>query len=348
MGCAPPAANDCLAWAYLLRSVPVHGMLSRQEDAMAFFNACSGVLTIFLVGLLGYILARKGWVAPDTAAVLPKFITTIALPPYLLRSITSSFGREQLIHLLYGAVVPFLSIFIAFFLAYMLSRALNVAKGRQGIFRTAFATSNTMNVGLPINIALFGETALPYVLLYFFANAIFFWTVGNYSIAHDGEGAQAKLFSLNTLKQICSPPLMGFACGIALVLLDLHLPEFIDKTFKYVGDMAIALSLLYIGIILKDTSLREYKFDRDIAWVLAGRFFISPALVIGLTTLITVPELMRNVFVIQSSLPVMMNAVILAGHYKADLRYATVAISLSTILSMLTIPAYMLVILYIL
>ena len=315
---------------------------------MAFFNACSGVLTIFLVGLLGYILAKKGWISPDTASVLPRFITTIVLPPYLLRSITSSFERDQLIHMLYGAVIPFLSIFSAFLLAFMLSRVLKVAKNRRGIFRTAFSTSNTMNVGLPINIALFGESSLPYVLLYFFANAIFFWTVGNYSIAHDGEGASAKLFSLNTLKQICSPPLMGFACGIALVLLDIHLPVFIDKTFKYVGDMAIALSLLYIGILLKDTGLREYKIDRDILVVLIGRFFVSPLLVIALTSVIAIPELMRNVFIIQSSLPVMMNAVILAGHYKADLRYATIAISLSTILSMITIPVYMLLILYVL
>ena len=44
-----------------------------------------------------------------------------------------------------------------------------------------------MYIGLPVNLALFGDEALPFVLLYFFANTVFFWTVGNYSISHDKE-----------------------------------------------------------------------------------------------------------------------------------------------------------------
>lgn len=311
---------------------------------MSFWHACSGVMTVFLLGLLGYLLARAGKIPESAMQVLPRFVTTIVLPPYLLRNITSTFERDQLLHLVYGLVIPFASIFAVMLFAALLCKALKVRKGRRGIFKIAIVTSSTMNIGLPINVALFGDGSLPYVLLYFFANAVTFWTLGNYFIAHDGESAAVKLFSMQTLKQICSPPLMGFLLGVALVMLDVRVPVFLDKAFKYVGDMAIALSLMYVGVMLNDISFREAHMGRDELVVFAGRFIVSPLTVLLLSFVFPVPALMRNVFIIQSSLPVMMNLAILSGYYKADVKFGTLLTSVSTLISLITIPLFMMLI----
>lgn len=311
---------------------------------MAFWNACSGVLTVFCLGLLGYLLARAGKIPDSMVRVLPRFVTTIVLPPYLLRNITSTFEREALLQLVYGLVIPFASIVAVMTLAALLAKVLRVRKGRRGIFKAAFATSSTMNIGLPINVALFGDSSLPYVLLYFFANAVIFWTFGNYCIAHDGESANVKLFSKQTLKQVCSPPLVGFMAGIALVLLDVRLPVFLDKSFKYVGEMAIALSLMYVGVMLNGISFSEVRLGKDELMVFAGRFIVSPIVVLLLSFAFPVPPLMRNVFIIQSSLPAMMNLAILSGYYKADVKFGTLVTSLSTLISLVTIPLYMVLI----
>ena len=82
---------------------------------MAFFNACFGVLTVVLIGLLGYSLARRGTLPASLAAVWPKFVTTIALPPYLFRNITTTFERDELLPLLSGLSIPLLSFFLTFF-----------------------------------------------------------------------------------------------------------------------------------------------------------------------------------------------------------------------------------------
>ncbi len=312
---------------------------------MVLFGAFSGLLTVFLVASLGYYLAKKGYFSAEITAALPRFITTIALPPYMFRSVTTSFERDQLLQLLYGGIIPFLSIFLIFFLAMALAAVLRVRTGRRGVFRTAVATANTVNMGIPVNIALFGEAALPYVLLYLFANSVFFWTIGNYSIASDGpEGRNAKFFSRDTVRHLLSPPLIGFLCGIILVLLDLHLPVFLDRALKYVGDMTIALALFYLGIILSSISIRECKPDRDVTLVILGRLVLSPLTVFLLSMFIDIPPLMRNVFIIQSSLPVMVNAAIITGHYKGDLGFAALAVSLTTFLCMFTVPVYMLLI----
>lgn len=311
---------------------------------MTILNAFSGVSTIFLVGFLGFFLARKKLIGQEVIAVLPRFVTVIALPPYLLRTATTTMDKEHLMDLFAGAGIPFLAVFLAFAVAGILSVLMRVKPRRKGLFLVGFATSNAMNIGLPINIALFGEAALPYALVYFLANATTFWTFGCYSIARSGEGANVVLFSLGTLRRIFSPPLVGFGLGLLLVYLEWQLPVFLDKSFKYVGDMAIPLGTIYVGIMISSIRREDLGFDRDTLAVFAGRFLVSPLIVLFLTWLMPVPPLMRNVFLIQSSLPVMINAAILAGYYKADTRYATLLTGVSTLLSVITIPLFMLLI----
>ena len=311
---------------------------------MSFFYACSGVLTVFAVGLVGYILARKQLVTPETKAALPRLLTYIVLPPFMLRNVTTIFSREQVGELGYGALIPLASVCMAFLAAALIGKFIGMPKGRKGTFCTAIATSNTVNIGIPINIALFGEASLPYVLFYIFGHSIFYWTLGCYSIAYDGKNASVKLLSLDTLAKIFSPPLVGFLCGIALVLLGLELPTFLDKAFQYVGNMAVGLSLIYIGILQNDINPLAHRPEKGLVWILAGRFIISPLCIVLLTWFIDIPPLMRNVFIIQASLPVMMNVAIMAGYYKADMAYATLAVSLSTFLSLITIPIYMILI----
>jgi len=310
----------------------------------AFLTACGGVTTVFLVGFLGYLLVRRGWVGPEMTKNLPRIITTIVLPAYLFRNITSGFERDQLLTLLYGSLLPLCSLSISFASAYFLARAMGMRHGRRGIFRTGFSVSSAVIIGLPVTAALFGEDALQYALLYFIANATFLWTLGNYSIAHDGEKAGVRLFSLATLKNICSPPLMGFLAGMAMVLLGLHLPAFLDKTIKYVGDMSIGLSLMYVGMMLHGVDVKAVNMERDVLMVFFGRAIFSPVCVLALSYIFSIPPLMRNVFIIQAALPVMVQVPVLAGYYKADARYATVITTFSTIVCLVALPFWMVLI----
>jgi predicted permease len=206
------------------------------------------------------------------------------------------------------------------------------------VFKTAIASSNTVNMGLPINIALFGEGAVQYVLLYIFANSIFFWSLGNYCIAHDGDGGGVKLFSLKTVKRIFFPPFTGFLIGVLLVCLDIPLPAFLDKTFKYVGDMTVGLGIIYLGILVSDVNFKDFTPEKDTVLVIVGRFIISPLSIVLLASFIPVPNMMLKVFIIQSSLPVMLNVAVLTAYYRGDAKYASILVGASTLMTIVTVP----------
>ena len=50
---------------------------------MVFLHALQGIFGLLLIVSLGYMLARKGWFSPETQILLPRLVTSVALPPYL-------------------------------------------------------------------------------------------------------------------------------------------------------------------------------------------------------------------------------------------------------------------------
>ena len=63
---------------------------------MVFFHALQSIFGLLLIVSLAYVLARKGWFTPETQILLPRLVSSVALPPYLFYTITHSFGRDQL------------------------------------------------------------------------------------------------------------------------------------------------------------------------------------------------------------------------------------------------------------
>jgi predicted permease len=321
-------------------------MPSKQTRAMTFaviLNAVQCVLTLVIIGGTGYLLARRGWFNADARALLPKLVTLVGLPPCMFYTVTHSFTRDELIHFAYGILVPVGSILLTFFISLILARLLKIPMQRRAIFTVSSATSNTIFIGLPVNLALFGQEALPYVLLYYFANTSFFWTLGNSRMAEGATGRKPALFSRENMKPIFSPPMLGFLSGILVLLLGIPLPPFISNAAKYLGEMTVPLIIMSLGISLQNTRPRSISPSRELMGLLAGRFIISPLTVILLAQIIPLPDLMRQVFIIQSSLPVGASVALLAAFYKTEAEFGAVAVSASTLLSIVTIPIFMVI-----
>ncbi|WP_346356102.1 AEC family transporter [Azotosporobacter soli] len=307
---------------------------------MEFFHSIQSMISIILMIIAGYQLTVKGWLDATIGRAFARLITNVALPCYMIWNLLSSFNKALLLELAKGMLVPFASIALSFVLAYATAKLIRVPRQRRGIFRSMFFVSNSIFIGLPVNLALFGEASVPYVLLYYIANTTFFWTVGVGGIQQDGSktpgidwrGVAGKVFS---------PPLLGFLLAMALILLGWQLPVFVMDTCHYLGNLTTPLSMLFIGLTIRSVDLKRLEFSRDMAAVLAGRFIVAPAVIFAVAQLLPLPLLMQKVFIIQAALPVMTQTAIVAQSYGADAKYGAVVTTLSTIVGMFVIPVYM-------
>jgi malate permease and related proteins len=310
---------------------------------MIILNALGSILTIVLMISAGYLLAHKGWFDEKTSKTFSKLVCNLGIPCLMISQFMENFDKDKLIHLGKGLFIPFTSMAICYLIAVAVSKIIRIKEGRVGTFRSMFFVSNSIFIGLPVNMALFGAKSIPDVLLYYIANTMFFWTIGAYEISRDGKSKDANIFSIDTVKRIMSVPLLSFIAAVALVLLNVHLPKFILDTCKYFGNLTTPLAMLFIGITIYSADLSKFKFSIDMLALLLGRFLVSPMLIFVMGNFSVTPLLMKKVFVIQAAMPVMTNTAIVSKSYDADYEYATINTVITTICSLLVIPIYMLI-----
>lgn len=124
-------------------------------------------------------------------------------------------------------------------------------------------------------------------------------------------------------------------------MLEINLPTFIIDACKYLGNLTTPLSMLFIGSTIYSVDLKGIRLTKDIITIVIARLFISPFVVVLLAHFSSEPILMKEVFIIQASLPIMTQTTIISKQYNSDYKYVAVLTTLTTILSLITIPVYM-------
>ncbi len=307
-------------------------------------QALEGIFTIVFVVAVGYVLSKKGWFDDKSSSLIAKLVTSVSLPLYMITSLTKNFTVEKLIQLAPDMLVPVGSMLLAMFVGKIFVRLLNVPQGRRGVFETNFFIANTMFIGLPVNLALFGDESIPSVMLYYMVNLTFFWTLGVQNIVSDVTGDHEGIFSMNVLKKLWSPPLMGFAAAIILILLNVQLPRFLMRGFQYVGNLTTPLSLVFIGIEISKIKFSEFKFERDIIGGLFGRFVICPLCVLAIVPFVAISPISIKVFTMQAAMPAMTQMAIVAKQYGADSQFAAALSFITIVGGLIVIPIYMTVV----
>ena len=306
-----------------------------------FLKSISGILVILGMILVGFVIGEKGWFDDKSRGLLAKLVTQVALPCYMLYTITQRFTAADLLIMLPALRFPALSMVILLGIATGVARIFAVRQDRRGLFISMFFNSNTIFVGLPINQALFGDASIPYVLIYYMCNTTFFWTLGTYLIQRDGEG-EAQFDLKTSLKKVFSPPLMGFILGLVMVMLQIKLPAFLASDLQYLGNLTTPLSMIFIGLSVSHVGVKQLVLGKDQLLILFGRFLVAPLLMATIVYWAPLPSLMKQVFIIQSAMPVMTNAPVVARLYGADSDYAAVMVTETTLATMVVIPILML------
>ena len=152
---------------------------------MAFLTSLESILSIILIILLGYILKEKKWFDDSFSNNISKLIMNIALPASIFVSVLKYLTIEKLVSLSGGLIYTFLSVIIGYIVAWIMVKILKVKPGRRGTFINTVVNANTIFIGLPLNIALFGNESLPYFLVYYITNTVSTWTFGVILIEND-------------------------------------------------------------------------------------------------------------------------------------------------------------------
>ena len=294
---------------------------------------------IFYFGI-GYI-SKKGRILEENASdILIKFIVYISFPALVIYNVYYlKFDKSFIYLLIIGWIIIIFSILLSFFIG----KLLKFDRKTLATFIMMATFGNTSFLGFPFQMAILGEEALKYAVM--FDQLASFLPVSILSPFILAYGRNRKVFKFNfgnLLKIVRFPPFI--ALNLAFLLKFVYIPEFVLNTLKILGDTVIPLALFSVGFNLKFSHL--FSRFKDVIIVIFIKMILVPLIVIfTLQYIFYFPaDLKFKAFIIEVSMPPMVLASIFVIEAKLDKDLAISSVSLGILASFLTVPFIMFII----
>ena len=306
----------------------------------SFITSIQSIIPIIVIIILGYYLQVRGWFSDSFGPDLSRLIMNIALPASIFVSVMKYLTVDKLISLSEGLVYTFAAFGISYIVAFIAVKVFNVRPGRRGTMINTFVNANTIFIGLPLNVALFGNDAISYFLVYYITNTISTWTLGVYLMTADNRSGKSSKAARFDWKKLLPAPLLGFLVALLFLVLRIQMPEYATNTLTYIGNIVTPLSLVYIGIVLAKAGLKTITMDKDTIVTLIGRFILGPVIMYSILILTAknMPSAEFKTFVVQSATPALAVLPILASQGDGDVEFSTNVVTVSTVMFVVVIP----------
>jgi len=312
------------------------------------------LLAIFAIVVLGWVASRARWLGPgDPSRVLANAAFFLFIPALLFRTT----ARLDISAMPWATLAAFFLPVLGFMLGlYVVQRRSRPVTGEhppaEPSVRAITATfGNTVQLGIPLATALFGEVALSVHLAIVSLHALLLLTLVTTLVELDLARAHARRRGvsqslsrtlLTTVRNtIIHPVVLPVLAGLLFNLAGLSLPALVDETLQLLAQAVVPICLVVIGMSLAHYGLQGAL--RGALWLSFAKLMLLPALVLvsghwgaGLhgTPL--------AVIVVCAALPVGSNALLFAQRYETLEAEATASIVISTVGFVLTAPLWLL------
>ena len=292
----------------------------------------NGVLPIFSIGILGFLLGKKQIFKFEAAMVLNKFVMLIGVPSLIFLLLSKAPISEFNFKMLSGYFFTEIVLYLAGFLIakFIFHRDTKEA----ALIGLCIALTNHVLFVLPIAEALFGgKYVKPIISIITMDGLILF---AGTIILLDFLSTKDLTFADTFKNIILNPPLIAVVVGLVFGLSNFKIPVGIEVFLNAIAVSASPVLLFALGIILS----RPYK-GANIALPLTMAFIkliIHPVFAgFIFITALALPTEFRNPAIMTAAAPCGLMSFMLALNYKVKVDIIAKAILISSVGSTITI-----------
>jgi predicted permease len=204
---------------------------------------------------------------------------------------------------------------------------------------------NTVQLGIPIVLALFGDEGLAVHIPITSLHALILLTIltvlVELDLARDGGGRRsvASTALLTARRTVVHPVVLPVLLGLVVNLIGLPLPGPVDDLLVVLGQAVVPLCLVLIGLALAHHGIGGVA--RPALWLSIGKLAVLPALVLGVGYATGLRGVPLSVAVLCAALPIGSNAQLFAQRYRALQAETTTALVASTLAFVVTGPLWL-------
>jgi predicted permease len=284
-----------------------------------------------------FILRKRNMVSNRVAGDLSTLLLYVTQPLLTIHSFIRPFDMAIVRNILLILLMTFIIHTLFYVISMFMFRRQPENKAKVLRFMVVF--SNAGYMCFPILQAMFGSIGVLYGAVYCVGFNLFVWTVGIAIYKKDAGAFSAKNILLN-------PSTVSVVIAFIIFALSLHryIPAFAVDTLNVLGSMTSPVSMFVIGVRLADVKWKEFFNDGQMYLATAVRLLVAPMVALGIAKLLGFSGYAVTVPYMACAMPAATATAIFAEKFGGDSVYASKCVVVSTILSIITIPAMIMVI----
>ena len=286
------------------------------------------IAQMFLLAGLGFCLFKSGKITEAGSKTLGNILIYLALPAVIINGFRVERTPEHMLGLLYSGVGAAVILLLSILVSRYLFR-------QDPIAAFAGAFSNPGFFGIPLIVASVGQDAV-----FFVACFVAFLNIGQWTYGVSILNGQPVRQGLEFKKLIRAPFIIAILIGLLLFFTQLQLPEVLSGCLTTVAGVNTPLAMFTVGVYLARVSPAKMLRRKSLYAISLARLILIPLISLALLSLL--PAEMRDMktaLLIASACPVGVNVAVYAQLHNKDYAYAVETVILSTLFSIVTIPA---------
>lgn len=294
------------------------------------------ILSIYIFIVIGFIAKMSFKERIDD-----KTITLINV--YFLQIFLTFWGlliRPVDITLFYAPSIYLVIVVIVLIISALAAKKIFEDKKEYSIATVAAVIGNTGNLGIPLNIAIFGEESIPYTTIINLMNVFVVYTLGVYYYSRGSFDAKTSL------KNIVKIPILWAAAAAIILSLNGYKPnEEIMKVLMMGAYASIVMQLFLFGIYLYGTKINEISKKLTV-WVISIKFIFLPGIAFFVLYNIALDSMIKGIIFIELMVPLAIANVNFASLYDCKPKIVTALVLLSSVIFLGAIFAGVKVLIY--
>ncbi|MBT5935612.1 AEC family transporter [Sulfurimonas sp.] len=280
------------------------------------------ILSIYVFIVMGY-LAKMSF----KEKIDDKTITLINV--YFLQVFLTFWGlliRPVDISLLYAPSIYLFIVLVLLLISAFFARYLFKNKKEYSIATVAAIIGNTGNLGIPLNIAIFGEDSIPYTTIVNLVNVFVVYTIGVYFYSRGTYDTKTSL--LNIIKL---PILWATIIAILLSVYEVSIHSSILNMLMMGAYASMTMQLFLFGIYLYGTKVKELS-KKLLVWVMIFKFVLLPLLAFCVLYPLSIDPMIKGIVFIELLMPLAVANVNLASLYECNAKVVTALVFISSLI----------------
>ncbi len=287
------------------------------------------ILKMFIMMFVGMIGSLTKLISKEGNKAMTDVLLFIVTPILIVVSYQVDYSADKLHGLLLAISLSFLSHIISIIISSIAIRKSNNPDYQ--VERMGTIYSNCGFMGIPLLYALYGAEGVFYVTAYLTVFNLFVWS--HAVILMTGRVKKRDIISV-----LKSPNIIAIFIGLILFVTGLRVPELILDPFKTITLVNTPLAMLVIGATLIQSDLLKMISKLRLYYVTFLRLIIVPLVLIIVFKVFDQVGMVPTIILIATSCPMASTSTMFALRFDKNSNYAAGLLSISTLLSIITIP----------